>query len=186
MSLRPRMSRKPCLCRKRKKRSVKEYGMVNYQVEENYEHGQDCSRYAHGDYSRVNATHFRIYTRIVKCCVIVGWQQSRTAGWLSLAPIIRYRTMVPWDAPPFEIFQRRSVTFGQSFGSKDDINVLKSVLVDLRHFFRQGWDPVVVNPAGKGIFSVRDSCGGPESILTFVVSSQFRTSLSRSREPIMD
>jgi hypothetical protein len=144
-----------CRCRQKKKQSAKRRAWMTWFSEEVYHHQPECPQFSHGDYSRSSAAQFMVYSRMVGLYVQVGWQCSRNRGWNSIAPMLRYRAVVPHDAPAFELIS--NTTFEVLLNAviqRDSSVILPNTLSGLQSIFGKNASPTDLDQHGMGIADV--------------------------------
>jgi hypothetical protein len=92
-----------CSCRLRKKRSFQRRRWMSVLSEEIYQHDSGCPRFAHTDYIQSVAAQFMLYNRFLGLCIQAGWQSSRLGGFNTIAPMLRYSTVVSRNTGAFKI-----------------------------------------------------------------------------------
>jgi hypothetical protein len=92
-----------CHCRPNKKQSIQHGRWLSIFSKQEYAHDPDCPQVAHADYTRSVAAQFTVCNRIVGLCIQAGWQNSRSRGWTTIAPVLRYRAVVPVNSGAFKI-----------------------------------------------------------------------------------
>jgi hypothetical protein len=141
-----------CRCRPKKRKSMTRYGWLSIFSEEAYTHRPECPHFVHADYSRTVATQFTIYTRVIGCCVLAGWQCSRRGGWNSIAPMLRYRA-IRNTSPAFKLLEDAKTTvYNGEYKSLPDL--LSSTSSALQRCFGKEALPTDLNENGNGIFLV--------------------------------
>jgi hypothetical protein len=71
---------------------------------ESYQHDTECTQFAASDYMRSVAAQFMVYNKVLRVYIQVGWGSSRTKGWNTIAPMLRYTAVVSRDTGAFKIF----------------------------------------------------------------------------------
>jgi hypothetical protein len=148
-----------CHCRSRTKRSTKRTRWLWTLSEEMSSHQPSCPHFAHGDYSRSVAAQFTIYSRLIGVCVQAGWQSSRRGGWNSIAPVLRYRTVVSSEYPVFAYLTGIRRSLSSPIYSDISNEALTSILTtstrELQQMFGTGGiNPTVLDSDGNGILFV--------------------------------
>jgi hypothetical protein len=107
-----------CQCRPKKTRSTNYGRWISISTKQEYTHSADCPRSARADYVRSVAAQFTVLNRIVGLCIQAGWQNSRSNGWTIIAPILRYRAVVPRNSGAFKIFDDAIGFIWRQIGNK--------------------------------------------------------------------
>lgn len=94
-----------CNCRPKKRQTTQYRRWTSFFSEETYQHRPTCPYSAHADQSQTTAAQFTICNRLVSFCVQVGLQRSRRGGWNSIAPVLRYRAVVPRGTGAFGVLK---------------------------------------------------------------------------------
>ncbi|EUC44784.1 hypothetical protein COCMIDRAFT_37401 [Bipolaris oryzae ATCC 44560] len=142
-------------CHSKRKRKVESGRWYKVLTDEVYDHHKDCPRFAHGDYTRSVAVQLSIYKNLLKFCVQIGWQYSRKGGWNSLAPVLRYRAVVPSDSPVFRILGSaiKSIVYRNTSRPirRNMATSFVTVAPELQQEFRKGACPTDLDTNGNGI-----------------------------------
>jgi hypothetical protein len=153
-----------CRCRSRTKRSMKRTRWLWTLSEETSSHQPNCPYFAHGAYSRSVAAQFTIYSRLVGVCVQAGWQLSRRGDWNSIAPVLRYRTVVSDEYPVLAYLSDISKSIWMlesrdaSFEALTSTCILTTSSRELQQMFGTGGiNPMVLDSTGNGILFVSSS-----------------------------
>lgn len=147
-----------CNCRPRQKSSFRAYSWVTLLSQNTYEHREDCPRFSNQNFSRTIAARITCCSRIAQFCVLVGWNQSKNAGWSSSELIFKYRPVVPYGSG---VFKARNMALDyhrshKTLGSAPPYEKTLMHFTDhLRHCFTIGeGSPFDIDEYGKGIFFV--------------------------------
>ncbi|KAF2853359.1 hypothetical protein T440DRAFT_303333 [Plenodomus tracheiphilus IPT5] len=144
-----------CQCRYRKTQTLSRSGQITVLREEEYDHQPECPRSKHADYTRTIAARFTVCNRILRFCAMIGWEESRRAGWYGLRPVLRYRNIVPLDAPAFKLLgDAINVSYGFRTGSVSAPDLLNSILYSLRQMFKEGARPTDINVYGRNLGTI--------------------------------
>jgi hypothetical protein len=148
-----------CNCRPKKKHSLTRRHWMTFFSEEVHQHRSDCPYFLYADYSRSAAAEFRVYNRLLGLCVQFGWQRSRQGGWDTIAPILRYRAVVPRDAPAFKLLygtmRRILESHDSSLMSQEAMSdLLVTTSNSLQQCFGKDARPTDLNEFGEGVFIV--------------------------------
>jgi hypothetical protein len=144
-----------CHCRPKKTQSTNYGRWISIFTKQEYTHSPDCPQFARADYARSVAAQFTVFNRIVGLCIQAGWQNSRSDGWTTIAPILRYRAVVARNSGAFKIFDdaiRNILRNSGSSKSYDDI--LLTVSSVLQRSFAEVARPDDVDENGNGIMQV--------------------------------
>jgi hypothetical protein len=147
-----------CHCRPNKKQSIQRGRWISIFSKQEYAHDPDCSQFAHADYARSVAAQFTVHNRLVGLCIQVGLQNSRSGGWNMIAPVLRYRAVVPRDSGAFKILgdaidaSFRINNWGESPEKMDYL--LSTVSSALQRSFGEIARPNDVDEDGNGIMNV--------------------------------
>ncbi|KAH5442343.1 hypothetical protein HBI23_131770 [Parastagonospora nodorum] len=93
-----------CRCRTKKKQSFQRRRWMSILSVGSYQHDTECTQFAASDHMRSVAAQFMVYNKVLQACIQVGWESSRTKGWNTIAPMLRYTAVVSQDTGAFKIF----------------------------------------------------------------------------------
>jgi hypothetical protein len=147
-----------CRCRPNKKKSTQRGRWISISSKQEYAHDPDCPRFAHADYTQSVAAQFTVCNRLVGLCIQAGWKNSRSGGWTTIAPVLRYRAVVPRDSGAFKILQDaidaifRIYSLERSPERMDYL--LSTVSSTLQRCFGETARPNDVDEDGNGIMNV--------------------------------
>jgi hypothetical protein len=112
-------------------------------------------------------------TRFLRLCVHVGLQRGANAGFRTIAPILRYRNVVPQRSGAFKLFDEgrralrkiRTTAFGQDeeFVQDQLKDVLENVTSATRQMFGKFASPTDINERGSTLLHVSQLCTCPLS-----------------------
>jgi hypothetical protein len=147
-----------CHCRPKRKQSKTSRRWISIFAEEKYDHNPECPHFARADYARSIAAQFTIFNRLVGLCIQAGWQSSRSGGWTTIAPILRYRAVVSSDSGAFKILNdaRKVIRKMQHHEvTQENLNnILSTTSFALQKSFRDNARPNDVDEFGNGIMHV--------------------------------
>jgi hypothetical protein len=147
-----------CHCRPNKKQSTQRGRWISISSKQEYAHDPDCPRFAHADYTRSVAAQFTVCNRLVGLCIQAGWQNSRSGGWTTIAPVLRYRAVVPRDSGAFKILRDAIIaTFDIDYRERTPERMdylLSTVSSALQQCFGETARPDDVDEYGDGIMQV--------------------------------
>jgi hypothetical protein len=147
-----------CHCRPKKKQSTNSGRWISIFHKQEYTHGPDCPQVAHADYTRSVAAQFTICNRLVGFCIQAGWQNSRSGGWNTIAPVLRYRAVVPRNSGAFKILGDAAyavirIEYRERTPERMDY-LLSTVSSTLQRSFGEIARPNDVDENGNGIMNV--------------------------------
>jgi hypothetical protein len=147
-----------CHCRPNKKQSIQHGRWLSIFSKQEYAHDPDCPQVAHADYTRSVAAQFTVCNRIVGLCIQAGWQNSRSGGWTTIAPVLRYRAVVPRDSGAFKILEDAidaffHINYREKTPERMDY-LLSTVSFALQRSFGEIARPNDVDENGNGIMNV--------------------------------
>ncbi|KAH9863960.1 hypothetical protein J1614_009893 [Plenodomus biglobosus] len=141
-----------CQCRYIKSHAVSGRGRIMIIREEEYTHQPDCPRSRHADYSRTVAARLTVCNQILRFCAMVGWEESRKAGWYGLRPVLKFRNIVPFDAPAFKLLHDVEHQLGtEKYPGGDIKSLLDTAIRDLRLLLSGGTSPVDTTESGHSL-----------------------------------
>lgn len=141
-----------------------------FTLEEISEHRADCWQCTRADFSQIITAQITIYNCIIKCCLSIGWQRSRSEGWTISMPIFRYRPIVPRDSSAFLPIEKaiNEIRVNYNMSIQDIKRTLSTTLADLRQIFGDKGSPFDVDQVGNGLFSVSNSEFDVVAYLTYI------------------
>ncbi|KAI8933484.1 hypothetical protein NX059_009222 [Plenodomus lindquistii] len=141
-----------CQCHYRKSQSVSGGGRIVFLREEKDDHQPHCPRYRLANYSRTVAARITICNRILGFCAVIGWEESRKAGWYGLRPLFKCRNVVSDNEPTFKLVRSMRSKIRECSASDDMMDVMNDTLQHLRHMFAEGvGSPTDVTAEGKSV-----------------------------------
>jgi hypothetical protein len=147
-----------CHCRPKKNQSIQRGRWISIFSKQEYAHDPDCPQVAHADYTRSVAAQFTVCNRLVGLCIQAGWQNSRSGGWTTIAPVLRYRAVVPRDSGAFKILRDALdaiISIGYRERTPERMEyLLSTVSSTLQRCFGETARPNDVDENGNGIMNV--------------------------------
>lgn len=141
-----------CQCRYIKSHALSGRGRIRILREEEYTHQPECPRSRYADYSRIVTAQLTVCNQLLRFCAMIGWEESRKAGWYGLRPVLRCRNIVPEDAPAFSLLNAAFLQLGSDEISSGDIkSLLDTTLRDLRLLLSGGTSPVDTTISGLSL-----------------------------------
>jgi hypothetical protein len=143
-----------CHCRPKKMQSTNYGRWISISTKQEYTHSPDCPQFAQADYARSVAAQFTAFNHIIGLCIQAGWQNSRSNGWTTIAPILRYRAVVPRNSGVFKIIDDAIHMIWKQSRSKSCDDLLLTVSSALQRSFVEGARPDDVDENGNGVIQV--------------------------------
>ncbi|KAH8731947.1 hypothetical protein GQ44DRAFT_603580 [Phaeosphaeriaceae sp. PMI808] len=118
-------------------------------------HHKGCPYYTHADFSTATGIQFLMKLHRVR----VGWQVSRYGGEYWIQPMLRYRAVVPSNAPAFKILSDGIDLIHMRYLYQDKpqeelTTLLNKVFLSLRQCLCTSESPLDVTVRGEGIMTV--------------------------------
>lgn len=145
-----------CSCRQKTRKSFQYRCWMYYISEETYRHRLTCPYSAHLDYSRSVAMHMTICNGLLSFCVQAGLKRSRRGGWNSIAPVLRYRAVVPRGTGAFKVLRdaQNAMWFSRMHSQEQRTDILMNATTSLQRSFQTSASPYDVDEDGHDLLSV--------------------------------
>ncbi|OAL48579.1 hypothetical protein IQ07DRAFT_80693 [Pyrenochaeta sp. DS3sAY3a] len=139
LDLKPQISsahRDACTCRAKQRSTFKTYRWKILLSQNTYKHRKDCPQYSPQEFSRTIEAQITMCNRIMQFCVVVGWKQSKQAGWSSSAPVFRYRPVVRSGTGVFEAYSMAMEHYSRAIRTPVDRRFESTISVFTNHLRR--------------------------------------------------
>lgn len=155
-----------CNCRPRTRQSAQYRWWIPFLTEETYQHYSTCPYSVHADYSRSVAAQMTICSGLLSFCVQAGLKRSKRGGWNSIAPILRYRAVVPQGTGAFKILQdaKRAIIDSRPCSQQKFTDILTTATTSLQRTFQTIASPYHLEESGSCLLDVCPPLREPDCI----------------------
>lgn len=152
------VSQRLCTCHPRKRQSSQRYRWISFVSTEAYRHRPTCPYSAHADRDQTFAAQFSICNGLVSFCVQAGWQRSKRGGWNSIAPVLRYRAVVPRGTGAFGVLRDAKIAIQRlewrDISQEQLTGILTTTTTTLQRAYRTYASPYDIDEDGRSLLYV--------------------------------